>query len=238
MTGGSNFSRLKIFQLLLQLLGSRPACDFRRVQSTPAWSRSSQLGSRCWVRRNTKYIFCSVFVCHLQRNALNASFVPLMLTLVPLHWCWHSSTIFPWSILYPLLLVHLSWFPEISSSFSIYESISLTTKFTAGHFDYEEQGGAKNKTPERVFEVPWEETYCPSLKGSSNSNTTSYPITKTSHPNSISNPTTNTSQQHSTATILRPKRGRPVGQPPTEATLRRRRKVLFAQELIFCTFLA
>ena len=94
MTGGSNFSRSKIFQLLLQLLGSRPACDFRRVQSTPAWSRS-QLGSRCWVRRNAKYIFCSVFVCHLQRNALNASFVPLMLTLVPLHWCWHSSTIFP-----------------------------------------------------------------------------------------------------------------------------------------------
>ena len=62
MTGGSNFSRLKIFQLLLQLLGSRPACDFRRVQSTPAWSRSSQLGSRCWVRRNTKYIFLVFFL--------------------------------------------------------------------------------------------------------------------------------------------------------------------------------
>ena len=157
------------------------------------------------------------FICQQQGNALKAD-------------RFYSHTyLLTYFII--LLLAILPWFYEISSSFFNLRKISLIRKSTAGHFDYEDQGGAKNKTSEGVFEVSCEETHCPSLKGSSLLNTTSYPITNTSHP------TTKTSQQHSTTTILRPKRGRPVGQPPTEATLRRRRKVIFTLELIFCTFL-
>ena len=89
MTGGSNFSRLKIFQLLLQLLGSRPACDFDKVQSSPAWSQS-QLGSRCWVRQHEIYFVVLLFVSC--QGMLWTLFFPVKLTLVSIHWCWHSLT--------------------------------------------------------------------------------------------------------------------------------------------------